>query len=141
VVQGTGTALKISTPRMISEFRRNPKLREIMFGATHLLTAQIAQTAACNRFHETSKRLVRWLLMTADRLHSNNFRLTHEFLGRMLGVPRVGVTLAASGLQRKSLITYSRGNITILDRKGLEAIACSCYGIVNRLYSRHGGKP
>ena len=108
-------------------------LQEALFRYAHLLMAQVSQTAACNRFHTAEARLARWLLMTCDRLHGDEFRLTHEFLGHMLGVRRVGVTKAASGLERKKLIAYSRGNISILDRNRLEAAACPCYRIVKNL--------
>ena len=98
--------------------------------------AQISQTAACNRFHEVDERLARWLLMTRDRLGANEFPLTHEFLAHMLGMRRVGVTEAASNLKRRKLIDYSRGNIQILDVKGLNAASCSCYQIVRRVFER-----
>ena len=95
---------------------------------------QITQTAACNRFHVIEARLARWLLTTHDRVQSSSFRLTQEFLSQMLGVRRVGVTKAARTLQRDGLISYSRGTIAILDRKGLEAACCSCYEIVRDMH-------
>ena len=134
VVQGTGTALRIKA----ANFRKlcgMPGLQHEMFRFTHLLMSQVAQTAACNRFHVVDERLARWLLMTYDRVQSNDFKLTHEFLGHMLGVRRVAVTQSATALQKQKLISYSRGNITIQDRKGLEARACSCYGVVKKLYA------
>jgi CRP-like cAMP-binding protein len=100
--------------------------------------AQVTQTAACNRFHVVEARLARWLLMTADRVQSNDFYLTQEFLAHMLGVRRVGVTKAASALQRQKLISYSRGNIRILDRDNLEKSACPCYEFVKDM---HDGAP
>ena len=100
-------------------------------GYANALMAQVSQTAACNRFHVVAARLARWLLMTRDRMRSRDFRLTHEFLSHMLGVRRVGVTNAARALQDRKLIDYSRGKISILDDKGLEAAACECYALVN----------
>lgn len=133
LVQGSGTAMRMSATRFRTEFRDNMPLQRALFRYNHLLMAQISQTAACNRFHESGRRLARWLLMTGDRLHANEFLLTHEFLSHMLGIRRVGVTEAAGDLQRKKLIEYSRGNIKIMNRKRLEAAACTCYRIVKNL--------
>jgi len=127
LVQGTGTAVRMKSARFLQEFRRSPVLQRALFNFTDALMLQITQTAACNRFHTVGERLARWLLMTRERLSSREFYLTHEFLADMLGVRRVGVTSAASALQRKRLIRYRRGTITILDQQGLEAAACSCY--------------
>ena len=133
LVQGGGTAMRMPASRFRTEFNKNIPLQRALFRYTHLLMAQVSQTAACNRFHEAEGRLARWLLMTADRLHTDEFLLTHEFLAHMLGVRRVGVTKAAEGLRRKKLIVYSRGHIIILDRKNLEKTACVCYRIVKNL--------
>ena len=133
LVQGSGAALRMTAANFRTEFRKTPTLQRALFRYTHLLMAQVSQTAACNRFHAAEARLARWLLMTSDRLHADEFLLTQEFLAHMLGVRRVGVTKAAGVLQQKELIDYSRGNIRILDRKGLEETACSCYRIVREL--------
>ena len=133
LVQGSGTALRMSAARFRIEFGKNVPFQQALFRYTHLLMAQISQTAACNRFHKTDARLARWLLMTADRLHSAEFHLTQEFLAHMLGIRRVGVTKAARDLELRRLIAYSRGHIQILDRKRLEATACICYRIVRDL--------
>ena len=102
----------------------------------HERIVQITQTAACNRFHPVVGRLARWLLMTRDRMGTNHFHHTQELLGNMLGVLRVAVTKAAGALQRRNLISYSRGEINILDGKGLEAAACRCYQIVKNVPDR-----
>lgn len=134
LVQGTGTALRMTSARFHKFFRRSPPLQQELYRYTHALMTQISQTAACNRFHVVEMRLARWLLMTLDRVKSNQFCMTHEFLGHMLGVRRVGVTRAAQALQKRNLIDYSRGNITVLDRRGLEAAACPCYEIVKDMH-------
>lgn len=130
LVQGAGPALKMSAVRFRTELRSSPPLQREVNRYVHVMMAQISQTAGCNRFHVVEARLARWLLMTRDRVRSGEFRMTHEFLSHMLGVRRVGVTEAASALQRQKLIEYSRGNIKILDDRGLEAACCSCYEVV-----------
>lgn len=127
LVQGGGPALRMSAARFHSELRRSPPLQRAIHRYVYTLMAQISQTAGCNRFHVVQSRLARWLLMTRDRVRSAEFRMTHEFLSLMLGVRRVGVTEAASALQRRKLIEYSRGNIRILNDRGLEQAACACY--------------
>jgi CRP-like cAMP-binding protein len=131
VVQGAGSALQMSAARFRKAFETGLPLQRALHRYTHALMAQITQTAACNRFHTVDARLARWLLMMRDRLCSGEFHLTHEFLAHMLGVRRVGVTEAASGLQERGLIDYSRGDIRILDDAGLEAASCSCYELVS----------
>ena len=136
VVQGGGTALRMK----IADFRRNfsesVALRRELCLFTHLLMIQIAQTAACNRFHVVTQRMARWLLMTCDRVNSNEFRITQEFLALMLGVRRVGINVAARSLQERKLIGYRRGTITILDHRGLVAAACGCYKTVKDTYTK-----
>ena len=139
IVQGSGTALRISSAPFRAEFDRNRPLQEALYRYTYALMAQISQTAACNRFHDAQARLARWLLMTRDRIGADEFRLTHEFLAHMLGVRREGVTEAATALKRRKQIDYRRGTIRILDVAGLSASACSCYKIVKTAYMRAQG--
>jgi CRP-like cAMP-binding protein len=127
LVQGGGRALRLDRASFRRNFRRTPALQSTLYRYLDSLMGQITRTAACNRFHRVEARLARWLLMTSDRVRSTQFRLTHEFLSHMLGVRRTGVTEAASALQRRKLIAYARGRITILDRRGLQATACGCY--------------
>lgn len=136
LVQGGGRALRMSAAHFRGAFDRDRLLQQALFRYTHALMTQISQTAACNRFHAAEARLARWLLMTRDRVGSDSFPLTHEFLAHMLGVRREGVTAAASALKRRKLIDYSRGNIQILDVRGLKAATCSCYRIVNTAYEQ-----
>ena len=130
LVQGSGTALRMDAARFRREIGRNLPLQRAVLRYTHDLMVQVTQTAACNRFHDVEARLARWLLMTRDRIRSNDFRLTQDMLSRMLGVLRVAVTTAAGTLQERNLIRYSRGKIAILDGVALEAAACVCYQIV-----------
>jgi CRP-like cAMP-binding protein len=136
LVQGGGDALRMAAAPFRVEFGRNLRLQQALYRYTYALMAQISQTAACNRFHDAQARLARWLLMTRDRVGSDDFPLTHEFLAHMLGVRREGVTEAASALKRRKLISYSRGKIQILDAKGLQASSCSCYQIVKAVFER-----
>ena len=136
IVQGGGNALRMDSAAFRNEFDRNRPLQEALYRYTYALMAQISQTAACNRFHDTEARLARWLLMTRARVGSNEFALTHEFLAHMLGVRRVGVTEAASALRRRKLISYTRGMIQILDLRGLKAASCSCFQIVQSVFER-----
>jgi PAS domain S-box-containing protein len=133
LVQGTGTAMRMNASRFRKEFRNSLPLQGELYRFAHAKLAQARQTAACNRFHAVEARLARWLLMTRDRVRSDQFLLTQAFLADMLGVRRVAVTNAAGTLQRRKLIEYSRGKIRILDRKGLEAASCGCYEIVANL--------
>ncbi len=136
LVQGEGTALRMAAAPFRIEFDRNPALQDALYRYTFALMAQISQTAACNRFHETEQRLSRWLLMTRDRVGSDEFLLTHQFLAHMLGLRREGVTEAASALKARNIISYSRGKVRILDVRGLKASSCSCYQIVKSVFDR-----
>jgi len=127
LVQGAGPAWQIGAVAFRRALARVPTLRGHIDRYTHVRMSQLIQGAGCNRFHVVEQRVARWLLMTGDRAHAATFNITHEFLASMLGVRRVGITKAASALQARRLITYTRGVLTILDRKGLERASCACY--------------
>jgi CRP-like cAMP-binding protein len=130
VVQGAGTALRMSSVALRQEASHLGSLHRLLHRYSHSLLNQVSQSSACNRFHLVDARLARWLLMTNDRLGMEEFPLTQAFLSSMLGVRREGVSKAAGALQAGKLIRYSRGMITILNRRGLEANSCECYGII-----------
>lgn len=136
VVQGAGDALRMSAARLKQDITDSPPLRRVLDRHLYVVMAHLSQAAACTRFHETEPRLARWLLMTHDRAHANHFHLTHQFLADMLGVRRSAVTIAAGALKRRKLISYSRGEINILDRSGLEAASCECYRALIEDYAR-----
>jgi CRP-like cAMP-binding protein len=127
VVQGAGSALRIGSAAFREELSRGVALKRGIDRYVSVHLNQLAQAAACTRFHVVEARLARWLLMTQDRAHAHAFHVTQEFLALMLGVRRVGVTKAAQSLQRRGLIRYHRGDIVVLDRRGLRAAACRCY--------------
>ena len=135
VVQGAGEAWRINAAAFGKELAASPVLKRLLDRYLYVLMAQLATSAQCVRFHLIGPRLARWLLMSQDRAHSDSFHVTHEFLSYMLGVRRVGVTLAAGALQDGGLIHYHRGDFTVLDRAGLEAAACTCYAIDEQSYA------
>jgi CRP-like cAMP-binding protein len=140
VVQGAGTAMRLKTADFRRNFSNSAALKREVFLFTHLLMIQIAQTAACNRFHVVTQRMARWMLMTRDRVNSSEFRITQEFLALMLGVRRVGVSAAMCRLRERKLIDYRRGTVTILDHAGLIAGACVCYKTVKDAYTQGQSK-
>jgi CRP-like cAMP-binding protein len=139
VVQGGGEALRMDAAAFRGDLARFPKLRAGIDLYIHVLMSQLTRTAGCGHFHLVEQRVARWLLVTADRAHASTFRMTHEFLAHMLGVRRVGVTEAAGALQRRKVIRYSRGVVTILDRKRLEHASCSCYRADRSIYEAYFG--
>ena len=136
VVQSAGYAYRLRAPLVQQEFSRNGPLLRLLLRYTQALITQMAQTAVCNRHHSVDQQLCRWLLLSLDRLSSNELTMTQELIANMLGVRREGVTEAAGKLQRAGLIDYSRGHITVLDRPGLEARVCECYQVVKTEFDR-----
>ena len=141
VVQNAGSAYRLSRARLKEEFNRHGHLLHVLLRYTQSLITQMAQTAVCNRHHALDQQLCRWLLLSLDRLDSNELRVTQELIASMIGVRREGVTEAAGRLQKLGVIRYSRGKITVLDRSRLEALSCECYAVVkaetDRLLGAH----
>jgi CRP-like cAMP-binding protein len=135
-IQVPGAGLRIAATLFNKEMARSASMRAVMLHYAHAFFNQIAQSAACNQFHSLEQRCCRWLLMTHDRMPSNEFLLTQEFLAMMLGVQRTGVTAAAGALQRAGLIRYRRGNVTMIDRRGLLRGSCECYGVSKKEFDR-----
>ncbi len=136
VVQSAGHAYRLKGQLLKEEFNRSGALQQLLLRYTQALLTQMAQTAVCNRHHSVDQQLCRWLLLSLDRLPSNELTMTQELIANMLGVRREGVTEAAGKLQSAGLIHYSRGRITVVDRPRLEAQACECYGVVKREFDR-----
>lgn len=132
VTQGDGTAYRCDATALQQLLRQCPTLVQQLNRFSQRLAMQTSQIAACNRLHDVEERLARWILMTEDRIQSDTLPLTQEFLSQMLGTRRSSVTVAAGALQKAGLLSYTRGNVTILDRKRLENAACDCYGIVQK---------
>ena len=135
-VQVPGAGLRMKATQFKKELARSASMQAVMLRYAHAFFNQVAQSAACNQFHSLQQRCCRWLLMTYDRMQSDEFLLTQEFLAMMLGVQRTGVTTAASALQRAGLIRYTRGNVTILNRRGLMYRSCECYGVSKKEFDR-----
>ncbi len=139
-VQVPGTGLRMTASLFVKELARSASMRMVMLHYAHAFFNQVAQSAACNQFHSIEQRCCRWLLMTHDRMQSDEFLLTQEFLAMMLGVQRTGLSTAAAALQRAGLIRYIRGEVTIVDRAGLIERSCECYGVSKNEFDRLLGR-
>jgi CRP-like cAMP-binding protein len=135
-IQVPGAGLRMKAALFKKELTRSASMRTVMLHYAHAFFNQVAQSAACNQFHSIEQRCCRWMLMTHDRMQSDEFLLTQEFLAMMLGVQRTGVTAAAGTLQRAGLIRYTRGNVTIIDRRGLIRRSCECYDVSKKEFDR-----
>ncbi|MBD2248553.1 Crp/Fnr family transcriptional regulator [Nostoc sp. FACHB-888] len=135
-VQVAGGSLRMEAEQLIAEFNRGGELQSLLLRYTQAMFTQVTQTAACNRLHTVEERLARWLLMVSDRMQSDTFPLTQEFIAQMLGCRRSGVTVAAGTLSGAGMISYKRGTINILNRQDLEDTSCQCYSIVKNEYAR-----
>jgi CRP-like cAMP-binding protein len=136
VVQSAGHGYRLKAERLKNEFERFGSTMHLLLRYTQALITQMAQTAVCNRHHSVDQQLCRWLLLSLDRLASNQLTMTQELIANMLGVRREGVTEAAGKLQDAGLIQYTRGRINVLDRRGLEARSCECYQVVKTEFDR-----
>jgi CRP-like cAMP-binding protein len=140
-VQVPGSGLRLRASILEEKLRTSSSMRRVMLHYAHAFFSQIMQSAACAHFHSLDQRCCRWLLMTHDRVQSDEFLLTQEFLGMMLGVRRSSVTEAARSLKKKKIIDYRRGNVTVLDRAGLEKRSCECYAVSKHEFDRLLGSP
>ena len=136
IVQVAGTALLMGAVQFLQIYEKSATLQQKLKAYAYVRMNQLSQTAGCNRFHVVHARLARWILMARDCAHSNEFRITHEFLSYMLGVRRAGITESAGMLQKKKLVSYNMGNLKVLDCSGLEAIACGCYQASKETYKK-----
>jgi CRP-like cAMP-binding protein len=134
VIQVPGEALEVSADVLRQEFEKEGELKDRLLAYTHALANYMSQLSVCNHFHTLDKRLCRWLLISSLQVQSQSFQLTHESLSQVLGTGRTGITMAANKLQKDGLIQYRRGQLTILDRQGLEAFACDCYQISKEVF-------
>jgi len=132
LVQSAGSAYQLQAQLFKKEFHRNSELQHLLLRYTQSLITQMAQTAVCNRHHSVDQQLCRWLLLSLDRLPSNQLTMTQELIANMLGVRREGVTDAAGKLQKRGVIEYRRGHITVVDRLALEKLSCECYAVVKK---------
>jgi CRP-like cAMP-binding protein len=136
IVQSAGCAVRLDGHVILQEFKRAGPVMQLLLRYTQALITQMSQTAVCNRYHTVEQQLCRWLLLSLDRLRSNELVMTQELIANMLGVRREGVTEAAGRLHKTGILQYQRGRITVLDRSELEKRTCECYGVVKKEYDR-----